>query len=229
MDAKIEVVRSKLAHAARVLADVKSVKLDELKSNARDLEREDFIWHYLLQSFSTQGNSKGYFGLIQNPANYELVRYPKIGSIPAADREQHLFQVLKASKVRYPSVKARNLVKCFDIISGMGGLKSARDRLLECAGRDGKVKFLKQFPGIGEKYARNMMMDVYHEEFRDSIAIDSRIESISEAWGLDFNRYDGHEGFYLSVADRAGLNGWELDRLLYWFTEFFKPPVTISE
>jgi len=82
------------------------------------------------------------------------------------------------------------------------------------------MKFLKTFTGIGDKYARNMMMDVYHEEFRDSIAIDSRIKGLSKAWGL-VRAYDEHERFYLGVARAAGLNGWELDRLLYNFHDEF--------
>jgi len=55
-------------------------------------------------------------------------------------------------------------------------------------------------PGIGEKYARNIMMDVYHEDFRDSIAIDSRILAISAKWGLRFKSFSDHEAFYLAVA-----------------------------
>jgi hypothetical protein len=61
------------------------------------------------------------------------------------------------------------------------------------------------------------MMDVYHEEFRDSIALDVRIKAISEALGLSFATYVEHESFYLAVARQAGLNGWELDRLLFNF------------
>jgi len=67
------------------------------------------------------------------------------------------------------------------------------------------------------------MMDVYHEDFRDSIAIDARIQSVSKAWGLSFDTYEEQENFYLSVAETAGLNGWELDRLLFNFTQHFLP------
>jgi hypothetical protein len=76
---------------------------------------------------------------------------------------------------------------------------------------------LKKFPGIGDKYARNIMMDVYHPDFRDSIAVDARINAISNALGLSFASYRDHEAFYLDVAKEAGLNGWELDRLLFNF------------
>jgi hypothetical protein len=67
-----------------------------------------------------------------------------------------------------------------------------------------------------------MLMDVYHPDFRDSIAIDQRILSISEVLGLSFKNYNEHEDFYLSVAKDAGLNGWELDGLTRFREEFLK-------
>jgi hypothetical protein len=68
------------------------------------------------------------------------------------------------------------------------------------------------------------MMDVYHKEFRDNIALDVRIKSISKDLGLSFSDSDymEHEKFYLDVAHSAGLNGWELDRLLFNFGDEVK-------
>ena len=66
------------------------------------------------------------------------------------------------------------------------------------------------------------MMDGYHEEFRDSIAIDVRINAISEALGLSFKSYSEHEQFYLEAARLANLNGWEMDRLMYNFRDDFE-------
>ena len=78
-----------------------------------------------------------------------------------------------------------------------------------------------QKDGIGPKYSRNMLMDIFHPDFRDSIAIDQRILSISRLLELRFKNYNEHENFYLDVADGAGLSGWELDRLMYRFTDEF--------
>ena len=50
-------------------------------------------------------------------------------------------------------------------------------------------------------------MDVYHPDFRDSIAIDWRIEKISRALGVTFGSYLEEEQFYLHAAHAAGLNG----------------------
>jgi hypothetical protein len=116
-----------------------------------------------------------------------------------------------------PDRKGHFIVGCFDRIRGMGGPEAAKDQLLAQRGRESKIRWLKEMPGIGDKYARNIMMDVYHEDFWDSIAVDARIKSVSERLGLSFPSYSEHEDFYLGVAEQAGLNGWELDRLLYNF------------
>ena len=100
----------------------------------------------------------------------------------------------------------------------MGGPAAARSSLLSCCGRAAKLAFLDAFKGIGPKYARNIMMDVYHPEFRDSIAIDVRIKGISTVLGVSFSSYEEEEAFYLAVAQEAGLSGWELDRILFNFT-----------
>src|SRR5213075_805836 len=84
--------------------------------------------------------------------------------------------------------------------------------------RDAKIAFLKRLSGIGDKYARNIFMNVYHPEFRNSIAVDSRIESVLTELGVkDLKSYDAKEQFLLDVAKTAGIDGWDLDRMLYHF------------
>jgi endonuclease III len=123
-----------------------------------------------------------------------------------------------------PDLKARYILECFQYVETLGGPEKAKNLLLAQPGREGKIHFLRTFPGIGPKYARNIMMDVYQGDFRDSIALDTRIKSISIALGLSFSDSDylEHEAFYLEVAHAAGLNGWELDRLLFNFLDEVK-------
>jgi hypothetical protein len=82
-------------------------------------------------------------------------------------------------------------------------------------GREGKVAFMQRFHGIGHKYARNIWMDVYHPDFRNAIAVDERIQRISESLGYLFKNNAEHERFYQEIAKEVGLEGWEGDRLLY--------------
>ena len=209
----------RLVAVIRRLAVEKQAELDRLKANQADLARPDFLWHYLLQSFATMGRSAGWDGLIGNRANYDRVTYPALQSLPDGDRLRVACAVCRAAKVRMPDLKGEYIVGCFDRVRRMGGPETAKAKLLALLGRDAKIQWLKALPGIGDKYARNIMMDVYHEDFRDSIAVDVRIKSVSDRLGLSFASYAPHEAFYLEVAREADLNGWELDRLLYNFLD----------
>jgi hypothetical protein len=220
----LENASRELASVIRVLtaeADVKN-KLAIKKAGAALLERPDFVWHELLLSFSTMGNSRGAEGLIRTPANYERVTFRSLQKKRSAQsRLDELKTVLHLAKVRMADKKANWLADAFDRIAAAGGPNHVKKDLLARQGRDGKIAFWREFKGIGKKYSRNIMMDVYHPEFRDSIAIDQRIKKISQTLGLRFrpDEYDEEEQFYRGVASRAGVNGWELDRILYSFRD----------
>lgn len=209
--------KSRLATVLRQLAQDNRETLDRLKHEREGLDRPDFLWHYLLQSFSTMGRAAGWHGLIGNQENYRRVTYESIQRLPPAERATHIEAVCREARIRMPMRKASFILGCFNKIERMGGPEAAKAELLSHAGREAKLAFLDAFPGIGPKYARNIMMDVYHDDFRDSIAIDVRIKAISQRLGVSFATYAEHEGFYLDVARQVGLNGWELDRLLFNF------------
>lgn len=196
-------------------ADLESLK----KEGCKGLARKDFIWHFLLQSLATWGRSKGADGLIKNKENYKKVIFEKIKSLDKKNRLKQIDATFKDAKLRMPSKKAKLLMKNFDLIIEMGGLEKAKNNALSQKDRIEKIKFLKQFHGIGDKYSRNIWMDVYHPDFHDSIAIDSRINKISKSLGYNFSNYNDHESFYLGIAKEAGLQGWEVDRLLYNFQD----------
>jgi hypothetical protein len=214
-------IQKELVAVAKALGREKKDKLDELKAERGQLARPDFLWHYLLQSFAVMGRAAGLQGLIGNKDNYERVRYTALARLSPSARAKQVEQTCRAAKVRMPNLKARFILKCFEQVKALGGPEATKERLLSHVGRDAKIQFLKCFSGIGDKNARNIMMAVYHPDFHDSIAIDSRIKALSKAWGLSFNSYADHEKFYLSVATDAGLNGWELDRLMFNFKDDF--------
>src|SRR5262249_48818325 len=120
-----------------------------------------------------------------------------------------------------PAQKARWLAANFDRIESMGGIEAANRRALDAPGRVAKLAFMLQFDGIGDKYARNIWMDVYDSDFHDAIAVDERVKKVTKALGYSFARYADHEQFYQELAQAAGLKPWELDRLLYHFNDEF--------
>jgi len=214
-----EQARSRLLNVLKPLVAEKREFLENMKRDGVQWERQDFIWHALLGAFSTWGSSRGWAGLMENPDNYNRVTFDVLMQYSPPERLTVLENTLRNAKVRMPRKKAEYLAKNFDTIVEMGGVAAVKEQLSQLPGRKQKVKFLKRFVGIGDKYARDMMMDIYHPDFRDSIAVDTRIKNITERLGIRFDTYEEYEEFYLGVAEEAGLNGWELDRLLYNFED----------
>jgi thermostable 8-oxoguanine DNA glycosylase len=221
---KIKSAQNRLLAVVRLLATEKRLYLEDLKRNRSGLKRPDFIWHYLLQSFATMGKASGWEGFIKNQDNYQRVTFEALAALTPKMREKQVYEICRAAKVRMPDTKARYILECFQQVRSLGGPEKAKELLLAEPGRDSKIKFLRKLRGIGPKYSRNIMMDVYHKDFRESIAIDARIKSISKALRISFSdsEYSQHEAFYLEVAHLAGLNGWELDRLLFNFADEVK-------
>jgi endonuclease III len=223
-DKELTQARDNLISIVRELVgrdDVKQ-KLAEGKLRVSELNDPEFVWYELLLSVSIMGNSRGKQGLIDSPDNFARVQFKHLERLNSSEaRLKELQAVLHAAKVRMPDRKAQWLSTAFDRIAAMGGPTAAKLELLNREGRAGKIDSWREFDGIGEKYSRNIMMDVYHPEFRNSIAVDARIKKISKALGLSFKNYDDAEQFFLSAAQQAGIEGWELDRIMYRFLDEF--------
>lgn len=89
-------------------------------------------------------------------------------------------------------------------------------------GKDAKISFLQTFKGVGDKYSRNMMMDICDPDFTDCMAIDGRINSVSKILKIIVEpTYAEHEKNYVKIAKDADITPWELDRLLYNNKDYF--------
>lgn len=204
---KIAPIIETLIRNPRVVAFLKSAK----QKGRELLLREDFIWHEILLSFATWGSSRGAKNL-----KFEELTYKKLSRLKKVQRRSLVAKEFTQAKLRYAKNKTGYLLYNLSLIEDMGGLKEANKTVLDNANDcDAKIKILKKFKGIGEKYARNIMMDAYHPQFHDSIAVDQRIKNISKELGLRIDSYDDYIQFYRKVACKVGIQPWELDRLLY--------------
>lgn len=191
-------------------------------------KRSDFVWHILLQSFATWGGSRGAEGLLNNTANYTRVTFDRLSTLYPKKREETLRKVFRKAGIRYAEKKAGLMARNYDLVQEMGGIAKAKKLALAQNGKEAKITFMKRFHGIGDKYARNIWMDVYHPDFHDTIAIDQRIKKVTEALGHTFRTYEQEESFYQGIAEEASLQGWELDRLLYNYTDHFVTAISAS-
>lgn len=210
----------RLADAIATVARAHAAELDAQRANAADARRPDFVWHYLLESYSTWGSVRGHVGLMKDPVNYASVAYDLLRGKPPSRRIPHIERVLRRAKVRMPHHKAVLLSRAVDVIAGLGGPQAASAALWAQKGAPAKLRFLKQFPGVGAKYARNIMMDVFDPDFRASIAVDARILRFAGDVGLVTDDLGALEIALLKVAEVAGLDGWTVDRVLFnWADE----------
>jgi hypothetical protein len=197
-------------------------RLEGLKRTGNALrQRNDLLWYLLLQSASTQGNSRGWQGLFGNADLLASVEYGALSFVEHGDREALILNALRVAKVRMPTQKAIWLAANFNRIAHMGGVAVATQQMLGLPDRNAKYEFITQFDGIGKKYGRNIWMDIYDPCFRGAIAVDERVKKVSGAIGLETRRYNDIESFFVSCAQDSGLEPWEVDRLLYNFTDHF--------
>jgi len=123
------------------------------------------LWYLLLQSAATRGNSRGWAGLCGDPVNLKSVDYFVLAPLTPAAREEKLLAALRKAKVRMQTIKASQLSENICQIVEMGGVEEATRSMLGLPTRDEKLRFMKSFAGIGEKYGRNVWMDIYDPLF----------------------------------------------------------------
>ena len=222
MPATVARNRARLVAALADMPEYMRDRLQELKAGSEALrKRPDLLWYLLLQSAATQGNSRGWAGLCGSPETLKSVAYHKLAPLSRAGREEILLAALRKAKVRMPARKAPWLAKNLARIAELGGVEMATQEMLSLPTRSEKFRFMLQFDGIGEKYGRNVWMDIYDPSFRSTVAVDERLKKVAKALGFTGTEYREVETFYCAIAKDADLEPWELDRTLYNFTDHF--------
>ncbi|OOG53741.1 hypothetical protein [Rhodanobacter sp. C03] len=197
-------------------------KLAELKAEGEtDRARPDLLWFLLLRSSATHGKSSGWNRFRDDDAFRELVSYHALAPLNRPERIGRILASLQTAKVRMPTVKAPRLAFNFELISGLGGVEAASIHMLNLPDRHSKFDFMTSFAGIGEKYGRNIWMDIYDPHFRDTIAVDVRLRNLAVGLGHTETSYDSREHFFRDIARDCDLEAWELDRLLYHYEKHF--------
>jgi thermostable 8-oxoguanine DNA glycosylase len=185
-------------------------------------ERDDALWFEIVLSLATQGNSEGAQLVVENDRimkeRYKRVSFDTIRQMNNNSRIDQIRQLLLDANVSYQNKTSEALVENFERVEqDYGSPEGLKYEFEQQDGTENKIQFLKKFKLIGPKYARNIGMDLYHPDFRDCIAVDSRIKNIFEAAGFDYEgrSYREREEFLKSIANDLGLEPWELDRILY--------------
>lgn len=211
-----------LGKVAKTIGSLREVRsaLRDCKAKARKkLRSRDFIWKELVGSTGSWGGTRGSERLKKD----KRWRYKSLCALGSPKKRARMLErVLVECGVNRARSKAPLLSRNFETVQAFGGPTRAKELLLGMPGREAKIAFSMVFHGVGPKYGRNILMDGYHPEFRDSVAYDARLGAIARQLGLSFKTYDDAEDFFLRAAHCAGIEGWELDRMIWLFTEKFE-------
>lgn len=202
--------------------------LDSLEAEASVYKSErDWIWHALIRSFATWGRAVGYQNLVDNRDLDTLQYYYIKDSVENNNFTYDVIvgaveQVFTEANIRYSSKKAGYLAHNFCMFKNHQHVIDLSHQLWELNDAKEFIKMVIQFKGIGKKYARNIAMDLKHPAFINTIAIDSRIEKVLSA--LEYNgsnTYENKEAVLLDIAENASITGWQFDRLIFNFNQYY--------
>jgi hypothetical protein len=212
--------RERLVEALRHLTPVMHRKLARLKSDAEALRRDpEMLWRQLVNCSATHGNARGWERLFVSGGLPAALKYGALrGQVPAR-RRLSIERALRTAAVRWAPRKSMWLANNYVRIEELGGVRRATRQVLELSGRQAKLDFVLKFDGIGPKYAFNLWMDLYDPDFRDCVAVDIRLGNVLGELGA--GKSVRPQEYFRGLAREARLEPWELDRLLFWFTDYF--------
>lgn len=216
----------------RYKKDVETTLSDLKETGQQRWKRDDVLWFEIVLSLATQGNSEGARLVVENDniveERYNRISFEAIEQMNPEDRLDKIRQMLLDANVSYQNRTAEALIENFEIVKqDHGDPKGLKEAYKQQDGAEEKIRFLKKFKLVGPKYARNIGMDLYHPDFRNYIAIDSRIKNIFEEIGFDHEErsYEEQEQFLRSVAHDLEIEPWELDRILYHYENEIKAEI----
>ena len=184
--------------------------LNEIKYDARIFgTHADWPWNGMILSGATRGGSARWTTI--KPRYDSHFAWNQIEKLDSIKRRQALETV-----GRYKNRTADFLEGIACHLRSIGGPASLRSRLDAMTAYE-LIAFWTSFPGIGDKYARNIMMDVHDPRFHNGFfAVDNRIDALLMQLGYRGPaKYTAKEQFLNGLAAELGIDCWDLDRLLY--------------
>lgn len=194
-------------------------------------ERAGWAWDVFVQSYATNGGVRVWNGFLAE-GGAELVRWDALFGDNPADVEAAAAR-LEALSHRFLTPRWADrtrpaLLITFRRFHAVGGPERMARTWNGHNQPDSLLRWLKTFPMIGDKYARNMCMDVSLPLMLDHIALDHRIHALCDLVEGAPRRipYRRREGWLRGIAGALGINGWYIDRLLFGRYEEIKAAIT---
>jgi len=221
--------KQRLTEAVQTVSEDQPVEeqLEKLKQKGKERgKRDDVIWFEIVVSLCTLGGSWGAETVVDDGGQIDEHKYGSLAFETLQEIDQNLLDQYLESRlsgnVRMHPTKAEAIEENFKIIRDRYGDPLNTKQLIQQKDTPEEIiEFFKQFHWIGDKYARNIPMDLHLEEFHDYIAVDSRIKGILETadYPVEERKYAEIENFLREVASELDMTAWELDRILYNFED----------
>jgi hypothetical protein len=196
-------------------------RLDRLFEEGEQLRfQPGWAWYVFVQSFATNGGVRRWSAFI-DAGNAHLISWDALFK-GDPDNVEAAAARLEALSHRFLAPPRAGRTR--------PALLTALRRFHEAGGPDAMAQtwmghnrtgdllnWLRTFPMIGQKYARNMCMDVSHPLILDHIALDHRIHTLCDLveGAPPRTPYRLREEWLREVAAAPGINCWRLDRLMF--------------
>lgn len=184
-------------------------------------ETNGWPWYVLVQSYATNGGVARWNTFLEQANGAERIRWECLfaddpDDIDAAeDRLCALSEEFAAR--RWLSRTRPALLTSLRRVHALGGPDAMALVWNTLPEAQALLCWLKTFPMIGDKYARNMCMDVAHPLIRDHVALDHRLNRICDrvAGAPPSRSYAQREAWLRCLARDLDTDCWHLDRLLF--------------
>lgn len=171
----------------------------------------DWPWSGLVLSFATLGGSANWDSRIKKRRGE--FSWASVSSLNNAARGALFHELPNA---RFRTKVERYIESAFQRIRAKGGPAAVRAEYNALSSSEQRIAYFMLFDGIGEKYGRNIPMDIYDPLVRSSFALDHRLKSIlAQLTGKSSMSYRQGEDFLQAVAHDLEIDGWTFDRVLY--------------
>ena len=197
------------------------IELKKKYKQAQQVKKNPYwFWDQFLESMCTLGGVKNWGD--KKEQYLHKLDWIYLSGLPSSKRKK-IFQDLP--NPRWRKRVSLYLESTFEQTQAMGGpiyIARIYDRLK--TPKD-KINFLKGFKGIGDKYARNIPMDIADSTFVSHIALDHRINELAKLISDYPSRaqYEKREQYFINLIKPLQIpNAWYLDRLLFSYYQDIK-------
>lgn len=199
------VVRPFVKNSKKIVREVRRVSKKQGKA-------PDWPWNRFVHAFASNGGAWYWDENVRLKLSQQY-SWRVISALPAARRKARLFEATNPLRRKRLAPKFEEV---FLIIKQSGGPAAIKRKYNTLGTAKERLEFWKEFPGIGNKYAREIPMRSYDPFFIDKhFAVDARLRAILKIIFKDKLGYAAAEAFFISAAKKLKISCWELDTVLF--------------